>query len=315
MKVHYSIEDIPEIKNPVLTIGTFDGVHLGHQEIIALLKKRAQEIGGETVLFTFHPHPRMVLHPEDHGLKLIQSIDERIHKLESCGIDHLILFPFTREFSRISATEFVRDVLVNQINVKVITIGYNHHFGRNREGNLDLMCELGGVYDFEVQEIPAFKQNDVNISSTKVRNAIQGGEMKTAHQYLGSPFSFKGKVVQGDKIGTKIGFPTANIQSLSENQIVPQEGVYAVTVTMDGKIHQGMMNIGTRPTVSDSDEKRIEVHLFDFDEMIYDRILRLTVFDRIRSEQQFESLAALTQQLKDDKTACLHTLGQLTGRT
>lgn len=308
MKVYRSIEEIPSIKNPVVTLGTYDGVHLGHQEIISFLKRNAERIGGETVLFTFHPHPRMVLHPDDHGMKLIQSIDERISKLERFGIDHLILFPFTEEFSRLSATEFVRDNLVNKINVAVMNIGYNHHFGRNREGNLELLKELGIVYDFQVEEIPAFRTGDISISSTKIRKAIHSGDLKTAQKYLGEAFAFKGSVVRGDQIGTKIGFPTANIEPESPNQIIPASGVYAVKVHFGNHELKGMMNIGLRPTVSSKKEQRLEVHLFDFNDDIYDEVLHITFIERIRDEQEFESLEALTMQLKNDQATCISML-------
>jgi riboflavin kinase/FMN adenylyltransferase len=308
MKVYYSIDEVPEIKNAVLTLGTFDGVHLGHQEIINFLIKSAQSLDGETVLFTLYPHPRIVLNPTDHGMTLIQSIDERIKKLERFGIDHLILYPFSVDFSRLSATEFVRDILVNKINVKLMTIGYNHHFGRNREGNLELLKELGVTYDFAVQEIPAYSKSDIKISSTKIRNAIKEGDIIKANEFLGEPFKFEGKVMYGDQIGTKIGFPTANIAPTNENQVIPQNGVYAVKVKIQNKSYGGMMNIGTRPTVENSNEHRIEVNLFDFDEMIYGQEVSVSVFNRIRSEQSFESLEALKEQLEHDKAACHHIL-------
>lgn len=311
MKVYYSIEEIPTIKNPVLTIGTFDGVHLGHQEVIRFLKESAKKVDGETVLFTFHPHPRMVLHPEDHGMQMIQSIDARIDKLEACGIDHLILFPFTKEFSRLSATEFVREILVNKVNVRLMTIGYNHHFGRNREGNLELLKQLGHTYDFEVQEIPAFQKVGVNISSTKIRDAIETGEILKANEYLGSPFNFEGTVIQGDKIGTTIGYPTANIELKEPYLITPANGVYAVRVELNSGHFQGMMNIGIRPTIATSNEKRIEVHLFDFEEDIYGKSIRITILDRIRSEKTFASLEELKEQLRNDKITSLHILDQL----
>lgn len=308
MKVYYSIDEVPKIKNAVLTLGTFDGVHLGHQEIINFLKNSARTLNGETVLFTLHPHPRIVLNPTDHGMTLIQSIEDRIKKLERFGIDHLILFPFSVDFSRLSATEFVRDILVNKINIKLMTIGYNHHFGRNREGNLELLKELGVTYDFEVQEIPAFTKSDIKISSTKIRNAIQEGDILKANTFLGEQFKFHGKVMHGDKIGTKIGFPTANISTTNENQLIPKNGVYAVKVQFQNKSYGGMMNIGVRPTLANSNEHRIEINLFDFNEMIYGQELSVSVYNRVRSEQGFESLEALKEQLKHDKEVCLHIL-------
>ncbi|MFT5818976.1 MAG: riboflavin kinase/FMN adenylyltransferase [Crocinitomix sp.] len=308
MNVYYSIDEVPKIKNAVLTLGTFDGVHLGHQEIINFLNKSAQELDGETVLFTLFPHPRIVLNPTDHGMTLIQSINERIKKLERFGIDHLILYPFSVEFSRLSATEFVRDILVNKINVKLMTIGYNHHFGRNRQGNLELLKELGTTYDFRVQEIPAYSKSNIKISSTKIRLAVQDGDILKANTFLGEPFQFQGKVMHGDRIGTKIGFPTANIAPFDENQVIPKNGVYAVRASVNNKSYSGMMNIGTRPTVSKSEERRIEVNIFDFDEMIYGEELSVTVYKRIRSEQSFESLEALQEQLQNDKEVCHNIL-------
>jgi riboflavin kinase/FMN adenylyltransferase len=310
LKVYYSIDDVPLIKNPVLTLGTFDGVHLGHQQVINFLKESARQIDGETVLFTFHPHPRIVLHPDDHGIKLIQPIDERIAKLSACGIDHLVLFPFTREFSRLSATEFVRDILVNKLNVKLMTIGYNHHFGRNRTGNLDLLKELGEVYDFSVQEIPAFQQLDKNVSSTKIRQAIAAGDIQTANSYLGEPFNFKGTVVRGDQIGQSIGYPTANIHPTGDHQILPKAGVYAVQLTVNEKEYQGMMNIGVRPTINDAGEKRIEINIFNFKQDIYDTAVSIKVFQRIRDEHTFDSLDELKAQLKKDEEACILSLNQ-----
>ena len=309
MKVYHSLESIPEIHRPVITLGTFDGVHSGHQSILKHLKKTAQQIGGETVVFTFHPHPRIALHPDDHGLELIQPLEERIKKLEAFGIDHLILCPFTKEFSRITATEFVRNILVNQLHVHTMTIGYNHHFGRNREGSLELLRELGQVYNFKVEEIPAFLEAEKSVSSTKIREAVRAGDIQLANRFLGAPFSFKGKVVEGDKIGAKIGFPTANI-NIDKTQLIPSNGVFAVKVKSEGCIYGGMMNIGNRPTVAKEGERRVEIHLFDFSEMIYGKELVVYLIDRIRGEQTFASVDELKAQLKKDEITCRHILDQ-----
>ncbi|MEO9534064.1 MAG: bifunctional riboflavin kinase/FAD synthetase [Crocinitomicaceae bacterium] len=314
MKVYYSLEEVPEIKNPVLTLGTYDGVHNGHQQIIDFLSKSAKRIGGETVLLTFHPHPRMVLHPNDHNLELIQDMDRRIESLAEAGIDHLILFPFTKEFSRQSATEFVRNTLVNSLNVKLLTIGYNHHFGRNREGNIDLLRELAPIYNFEVEEIPAFKLEDVNISSTKIRNALKEGDIQKANKYLGHIFRFKGTVVHGDKIGTQLGYPTANIGEIEATQLKPQAGVYAVKVKLDGRFHDAMMNIGTRPTVSAGLEQRLEVHIFDFDEDIYGSKIEIYFIDKIREEKSFKSKEDLIEQLGKDEVNCKRIFDKSTVR-
>lgn len=314
MKVYYSLEEIPAIKNPVLTLGTYDGVHNGHQQIIDFLSKSAKRINGETVLFTFHPHPRMVLHPDDHNLELIQDIDRRIESLAAAGIDHLILFPFTKEFSRLTATEFVRNILVNSLNVKLLTIGYNHHFGRNREGNIDLLRELGPLYNFEVEEIPAFKLEDVSVSSTKIRTALKEGDIRRANSFLGHIFRFKGTVVHGDKIGTQIGYPTANIGEIEKTQLKPEAGVYAVKIKVGNVIHEGMMNIGTRPTVSTDNEQRIEVHIFDFNEDIYGAKVELYFIDRIRSEKTFNSKEELIEQLGKDEVNCKRIFDKSTVR-
>jgi len=307
LKVYHSLENIPSIHRPVLTLGTFDGVHLGHQSILDHLKKTAQLIGGETVVFTFHPHPRIALHPESHGLELIQPMEERIKKLEQLGIDHLILCPFTKAFSQISATDFVQNILVDTLHIHTMTIGYNHHFGRNREGSLELLKELSKVHQFNVEEIPAFLESEKSVSSTKIREAVKEGNIELANRFLGAPFSFKGIVVQGDKIGSTIGFPTANIL-IDKIQLMPTVGVFAVRVLCSGKMLGGMMNIGNRPTVSKSGERRVEIHLFDFSQNIYGQELVVYLIDKIRSEQNFKSVDALKEQLKKDEITTRHIL-------
>lgn len=307
MKVHYSLEDLPQIRKPVLTIGTFDGVHLGHQSILNHLKQTAARIGGETVVFTFHPHPRIALNPEDHGLELIQMPEERFAKLERLGIDHLILCPFDKEFSRTSATEFVRNILVNKIHLHTLTIGYDHHFGRNREGNIQLLRELAPVYGFHVEEIPAFIESEKSVSSTKIREAISEGDIAEANQLLGEVYHFGGEVVKGDQLGSKIGFPTANIQ-VNKLQLMPKSGVFAVRVKRGDHYLDGMMNIGKRPTVLRNGERRVEIHLFEFSESVYGENLVVYLIDKVRDEQSFPSLDALTEQLKKDETICRHIL-------
>lgn len=301
---------MPKIKNPVITLGTFDGVHLGHQKIIDFLNESAQKVDGESVLFTFHPHPRMVLYPDDHNLELIQSIAQRTKRLKESGVDHLILHPFTVDFAKQSATEFVRNILVNKLNVKVLTIGYNHHFGKNREGNIELLQELSTIYNFEVQEIPALRHGELSISSTKIRRAIKDGDIIKANAFLGATFCFEGIVKGGDKIGSKIGYPTANIGSIEETQILPAVGVYAVKVNVAGKIYGGMMNIGFRPTIAEDSERRIEVHLFNFNQDIYGTKLEINVIARIRDEQSFESINGLKDQLAKDEINTKRILDQ-----
>ena len=301
MRVYAEEQEIPKIKNPVLTIGTFDGVHLGHQQILQLLKDKAEKIDGETVLFTFEPHPRMVLNPDDHNLELIQPIEDRIRLLEDFGLDHLILFPFTKEFSRLSATDFIRKIMVNQIGVKMMTIGYNHHFGRNREGSIELLRELGEIYDFEVEEQQAFRIGEISVSSTKIRSAIKAGDIELANEYLGRSFCFRGVVIKGDQLGSKIGFPTANIQPIGEHQVIPANGVYAVRTRINGTIYDGMCNIGHRPTVSRDGEQRVEINIFDFNSSIYGAEVELFFIKHIRKEQAFDNLEKLKEQLTKDE--------------
>lgn len=302
MKVYQDFEEVGKIPNAVLTIGTFDGVHLGHQKIIERLKEEARKVNGETVLFTFFPHPRMVINPTNHGLKLIQTQAEKIENLERLGLDHLIIFPFTKEFSTLSADEFVRDYLVNKLHVKTIVVGYDHQFGKNREGSLKQLQKLSETLPFKVIEIPAHEVDEINVSSTKIRQAIEIGDIQTANSYLNEPFEISGNVVKGNQIGRTIGFPTANIEIGDDLKIIPTIGVYAVEVILEDqrKLH-GMMNIGIRPTVTDSKEVKIEVFIFDFSEAIYDQRIKVYLLQRIRGEHRFQSVEVLRAQLQEDE--------------
>lgn len=307
MKVYTDIIDFKNVKNPVVTTGTFDGVHLGHQKIISRLKDVAREHDGETVLLTFFPHPRMVLFPDDNDLKLITSQDEKIELLEHYGIDHLIIHPFTKEFSRLTSIEFVRNVLVNSIKTKRLVIGYNHHFGRNREGSFEHLKEYGPLYGFEVEEIPAKDIDSIEISSTKIRHALQEGDVKTANSYLGHDFSLTGRVVDGKKIGREIGYPTANIFVEDKYKIIPADGVYAVKVRHSGNIYGGMLNIGNNPTVNGK-HKTIEVNIFDFNKDIYEEDATIYFIERLRDEVKFNGLEELKDQLALDKINSLRIL-------
>ena len=299
VKIYHSIEAFQKIKNAVVTTGTFDGVHMGHMKIIKRLRKIANDIDGETVLLTFSPHPRIVLF-SDNTLKLLSTKNEKIALLKEAGIDHLIIHPFSREFSRLSSVEFVRDILVNQIGTSRLVIGYNHHFGRNREGSFDHLKEYGPLYGFQVEEISAQDVKEVSVSSTKIRKALEKGDIATANEYLTHDFSLSGIVVKGNHLGHQIGFPTANLKVLDSHKLIPANGVYAVHVLVRGKKYRGMLNIGVRPTV-DGAEKTIEVHIIDFDEEIYGESLVVS-FDRwIRKEEKFDSLDALKTQLKKDR--------------
>jgi riboflavin kinase/FMN adenylyltransferase len=309
VRVFQGFDQLVDIPNPVLTIGTFDGVHLGHQKIIDTLNNEAEKVGGESVLFTFYPHPRMVLFPDSHGLKLIQTQAEKVDKLKRFGLQNMIVHPFTKEFSRLTATEFVRDYLVNKINVKTIVIGYDHQFGKNREGTLALLKDLAPVYDFNVIEIPAQDINDVNVSSTKIRNALEIGDIQTANRFLGESFELNGCVIQGRAIGRTIGYPTANIDLESDIKLIPAKGVYLVEVKLDA-LHTrfGMMNIGDNPTIGATNPTTIEVHVFDFEGDLYNTPVAIRVLDRLRDEQRFEGLQELQYQLKKDELEARHRL-------
>lgn len=307
MKIFQGFESLESIPNPVLTIGTFDGVHLGHQKIINRLNEEAEKVGGESVLFTFYPHPRMVLYPENHGLKLIQTQAEKIDKLRRFGLQNIIVHPFTKEFSRLTALEFVRDYLVNQLHVKKLVIGYDHQFGKNREGNINFLRDVCDTYGFEVIEISAKEINDVNVSSTKVRNAIMEGKLEEAQHFLGEPFELHGRVVDGQALGRQIGFPTANIDVESDIKLLPKPGVYAVNIVLgDGILQEGMMNIGTKPTFTDSEKLSVEVHLFDFEGDLYNQYITVQLLSRFRDEQKFDSVYDLKEQLTKDESAIRH---------
>lgn len=302
MRIFKGFELIETISNPVLTIGTFDGVHLGHQKIIRQLNEEANKIGGESVLFTFYPHPRMVLYPENHGLKLIQTQVEKVDKLRRMGLQNLIVHPFTREFSRLTALEFVRDYLVNLLHVKKLVIGYDHQFGKNREGTLQFLLDVCDTYGFEVIEITAQEVEEVNVSSTKIRTAIMNGDMDLAQRYLGEPFELYGRIVGGDALGRTLGFPTANLDVESDMKLIPKPGVYAVNVLLSsGNIYEGMMNIGARPTVNENGKTSIEINLFDFTGDLYGQAITVQLLSRFRDEIRFDSIDALKSQLRKDE--------------
>lgn len=304
MNIFKGFDTVKNISKPVLTIGTFDGVHLGHQKIIEQLNEEAEKIGGESVLFTFYPHPRMVLFPDNHGLKLIQTQSEKLQKLERIGLENVIVHPFRKEFSRLPAVQFVRDFLVNTLKVHTIIIGYDHQFGKNREGNIDLLKELGPVYGFNVVEIKAQDVDEVNVSSTKIRKALKNGDIETANAFLGSSFELGGTIIEGKKIGRSLGFPTANIQVESDIKIIPKQGVYVVCVRIDDKYNFGMLNIGENPTVSDEGKETIEVHIFDFNDNVYGKDIEVEFLTRLRDEEKYPDKETLIKQLKEDeKTA------------
>ena len=301
MRIFNDLNALAEILNPVVTIGTFDGVHLGHQKILQSLLDEAQRMDGESVLLTFYPHPRMILYPESHGMKLLQTQAEKMEKLAEFGLQNLIIYPFSFDFSRLTALEFVRDILVNKLHVRKIVIGYDHQFGKNREGNIQYLKDIADTYEFEVIEIPAQDIDEVKISSTKIREALLKGDVKRAAVFLGQCYQLSGKVIRGRAMGRTIGYPTANIEVNSDLKLVPGIGVYAVEVYVEGKTLRGMLNIGRRPTVVSTDNVNLEVHILDFQEDIYDKMITLRFIERVRDEQKFESVEALKQQLQKDE--------------
>lgn len=296
-------EDYTDKGNTVITIGTFDGVHLGHQKIIKGLVKTAQNHNLKALVLTFYPHPRTVLQ-KDVEIRLINTLDEKIDLLYGLGIDQIVIKTFTKSFSRLTALDFVKEVLVNKLHIKHIIIGYDHHFGRNRTANIDDLREFGEMYDFKVSEITAQEINDVTISSTKIRKALSEGHVEIANDYLGYHFMLTGTVIEGRGIGRDIGFPTANIQIKEDYKIIPKNGSYIIRSTINGITVYGMMNIGTNPTVGGR-SKSIEVHYFDFDQAIYTQLIRIELLKRLRDEFKFESVDALKDQLQQDRSNSL----------
>ncbi len=309
MKVYHTLEQFQKVENGIVTIGTFDGVHLGHQKIISSLKQIAKEKSGETVVLTLHPHARMVLYPDDTDLKLLTSIEERATVFNNLGVDHLIIHPFTKEFSKLLPAEFVETILVDKIGTKILVIGYDHHFGRNREGSFELLKELAPKYHFDLVEIPEIDVNDIAVSSTKIRKALKNGDIHIANQYLGHDFELTGIVIHGKKVGKAIGYPTANIYVQDLYKIVPCEGIYAVLVKVDSNIYKGMLYIGNRPTLEGS-KQSIEVNILDFNKDIYDQKITVIFKHRIRDDQKFDSLEALTKQIDLDKLETIKLLSQ-----
>jgi riboflavin kinase/FMN adenylyltransferase len=305
VEIYDNINSFKKLKNAVITPGTFDGVHWGHQRILERLKEVALKSGGESVVLTFNPHPRLVLFGEDSNLRLLSTLEEKTELLKQAGIDHFIVHPFTKEFAKTSITEYVNDMLIDKIGMKKLVIGYDHHFGRHREGNLERLMELAPLYDFEVEEIPAQEISDVNVSSTKIRTALDEGNVALANNYLGYKYSLSGMVITGRQVGKSLGFPTANIEVGNPYKLIPAQGVYAVKVILDQGEFSGMLNIGHRPTFNNNQELRtLEVHLLNFDGDLYGRNLTLKFVERLRNELKFDGTEALKKQLEQDK---IHT--------
>lgn len=306
MNVINGIENYNNSSKSILTIGTFDGVHLGHQKIISLLVANAKHQKLQANILTFFPHPRMVLQKENN-LKLIDTLKEKEKLLSDLGINNLIVQPFSKEFSKLSAIEFVRDILVNKLRVSTLMIGYDHHFGKNREASVEDLIKYGETYSFEVNVIPAQDVSSIIVSSTKIRNAIKESNFKKVSQFLGRSFELNGKVIKGDGLGRTIKFPTANIEIKETYKLIPSRGVYLVEVYFEGNQYSGMMNIGNRPTLNGFNQT-IETHIFDFDENIYDKSLKVFLLKKIRDEKKFDSLTTLKKQLIKDEEICKRTL-------
>lgn len=300
MKVIHNIEEFWPSRPIVLTQGTFDGVHFGHKKILRHVVSEAKKVAGESVLLTFYPHPRLVLYPDENELKLLTTIEEKVELVAELGIDYLIIMPFTKELSRLKSNDFVRDILVEKLQVRKLIIGYDHRFGRNREGGLKEMKVYAETYNFELEEIPAQDIEESIVSSTKIRKALLAGDIAVANEYLGKPYTISGKVEEGLQRGTTIGFPTANIRVSSSYKLIPKNGVYAVWVYIGQNRMPGMLNIGYNPTFEDK-KWSIEVHIFDFEENIYHKEISLSFVAFTREEQNFEGVKSLKKQLSKDE--------------
>ncbi|MGB4843788.1 MAG: bifunctional riboflavin kinase/FAD synthetase [Ferruginibacter sp.] len=307
MQIHRDINNLPAFKNAVITIGTFDGVHLGHHQIIDSLKDEAAKANGESVIITFHPHPRKVVSSIITGVRLINTLAERIELLEKTGIDHLVIVPFTEYFANQEAEAYISDFLVEKFKPHTIIIGYDHRFGKERSGDYKMMEDKAVVYNYQLKEIPEHILNALKVSSTNIRNAILHSNIEEANNFLGYDFFFEGEVFHGDKIGREIGYPTANLKSTDEEKIVLGDGIYAVYCVVEGKTYKGMMSIGFRPTVNGR-VRVTEVNIFDFDKQIYGVTIRVIVKKYLRSEVKFKGLEELKMALHKDKEDSLKYL-------
>ena len=301
MKIYNNFSDFVKVPNTIVTIGTFDGVHLGHQAILKDMVKTAKEIGGETVVITFYPHPRYVLNINAANLRFITTQEEKLKLLEKSGVDNVVVVNFTKEFSRVSSEDFIRDYIIKHINPVKLVIGYDHHFGNNRMGDFSLLSEMQNKYNFKLQRIEAHDVENIAVSSTKIRHSLQQGDVERANALLGYQFSYIGKVVSGNKIGRELGYRTANIDLEKEFRLIETSGVYATYVDYEGKEYKSMTYIGKKPTINNDEVENIEVHLFDFDGDLYDKEIKVRFVKRIRGEQKFESLDALKKQLQLDE--------------
>lgn len=311
MKVYHDIKDFRKIPNAIVTIGTFDGVHLGHQAVFKQMVDKARQIGGETVVITFFPHPRIVISPNDNRLRLITSQEDKIEHLRRSNIDNLIIINFTKEFSHTSSEDFIKDYVVRYIQPAILVIGYDHHFGSNRSGDFDTLSKLGMEFHFAVEKINEQDIEDITISSTKIRSALQQGDIKLANKLLGYSYSTSGIVTHGDSIGRTLGFPTANISIKPEYQLIEKTGVYATIAKVDGEDYPSMTYIGRRPTISNGLPTSTETYIMDFDGDLYGKEIRVTFVDRVRDEMTFDNLERLKSQIQEDKTNIIRILSNI----
>lgn len=310
IKIYNHLSEFKKLNNAVVTIGTFDGVHYGHQKIVKRLVERAKATGGESVILTFFPHPRLILDPENQDLKMINTIDQKAEILDSLGVDHLIIIPFTRDFSNLSAHEYIQQVLVETLGTKYIIVGYDHRFGKDRKGGMAELEQYANSYGYQIEVIPEQDINDVAVSSTQIRKALLNGDVALASKFLGYNFSLKGRVIKGDKIGRTIGFPTANIFIEETYKLIPSDGIYAVSLKMDTKTFRGMAYIGQRPTINGM-TRNIEVNIFDFNKEIYGQTITMYFLEFLRHDVKFTGLEALKEQLKTDKENTLNYFKKL----
>jgi riboflavin kinase / FMN adenylyltransferase len=300
VKVYKDIDKFIAVNNAVVTTGTFDGLHIGHRAIISRVKQLATELQGESLIITFYPHPQLVLKPDDKNILILNSEEEKIALFEQLNIDHLIFIPFTPEFATVPYTDFIKNILIDKLNVRKLVIGYDHHFGNNRKGDFQHLLEYGKKYNFEVEQVAEQKAGESEVSSTKIRKALFTGDIKTANNLLGYEYFFSGHVVKGDGVGRTLGYPTANLEITNPNKLIPAEGVYAVNVDFEKKQYGGMLSIGTRPTF-DGIRLVIEVNIFDFDKNIYYELLTVRMIEKLRDEVKFSDIEALKEQLLRDK--------------
>lgn len=306
MQIYYSIDDFSPVKNAVVTSGTFDGVHIGHKKILSRLTEIARKTNGETVVITFWPHPRLVLYPDDTQLRLLNTFEEKAELLKGQGVNHLLRIPFTKEFSQLSSEEFITKILVEKIGTKKLVIGYDHHFGKNREGSFEQLKLNGPRYGFEVEEIPRQDIDNIAVSSTKIRQSIEAADVATANHLLGQAYTLSGRVVKGDQLGRQLGYPTANIEIDSIYKLIPADGIYAVQVRHANARYQGALYIGNRPTVNGA-RKVIEVNIFNFTREIYGETLTIEFHAFIRHDKKLNSLDELRNQITLDKENVLQS--------